>query len=325
MPAPSSYSRRVTNMLADWALLSGDGDRIARDPRFAMMSQVMQDFDRNPGFRSALCADGSPLETCERISQSPQSPAFSVEPLVSEAAGNSTTLDALCSALTCISSDEAVHNVRQRILPTESQVDAYWIGVDFAQKQGVRIYCHLKPNASSGALSLVDSPLSGLARTVISRLSESGALRLIAWNFSTKAAGTKLAFSHPLDLQTLERIAGECGIPALYLSHYMRSVAGSPQVWRRTRGGVALAIDHAGQPAAITVYHYAAPHFHDDGDLRDLVLRLSDRFQWNVDTYRSTSKLLDRHGVRVRNLLGFTVTIRGEASLRIYGRSGIYK
>src|SRR6185437_3749529 len=137
-----TYSQRVTQLFGDWALLAGQSSRIAQDPRMAMLSRILQHFDGKGRVRSGLCADGSPVEFCERISVLPQSPAITVEP--PEWEGRSK-LSALCRTVREIAPRQDVDALRRRLKRYEDRVKTYWIGADFGQPNGIRIYCHLHP------------------------------------------------------------------------------------------------------------------------------------------------------------------------------------
>ena len=315
----ATYSQRVTQLLGDWALLAGQHIRIARDPRMAMLSRILPRFDGKPPARSRLCADGSPVEFCERIGVLPQSPAITVEPPAWEGISK---LGALCRTVREIAPPQDVDVLRRKLKRYEDRVKTYWIGADFGQPNGVRIYCHLKPDTRSAPPALPGVRLSSALRRVVSGLAQSGTLRLAASSFQAADKGAKLAFQHPLAAANLEALAGECGVPYAALRDYMRLLDPHRGGWRKSRCGLAVAVDADGDAAGLTVYHYAAPYFRDDQQLREFALRLAERFVWNTKTYRASSRLLDRPGERVRSLIGFTVATNGGCAMRLYGRTG---
>jgi hypothetical protein len=321
MQPACSYSERVTQLLGDWALLAGQNGSIARDPRMTMLSEVLPSFDQQGPLRSALCADGSPVEFCERISALPQSPAVTVEPPQRE---GQSKLNALCRTLRGIGPQAAIDRLRRRLKRHEDRIQTYWIGVDFAQSRGARVYCHLHANAGAEAGSLAGVRLSAKLRRVASGLAENGALRLVASSFEARGKGAKLAFQHPLAPESLEALAAECYVPYGALSEYMAALDPHRGGWRQSRCGVALTVGGSGEVSSLTVYHYTAPYFRDDEQLRAFALRLAGRFHWNTHTYRGSSRLLDRPGERVRSLIGFTAAADGETSLRLYGGTGAY-
>ncbi len=145
---------------------------------------------------------------------------------------------------------------------------------------------------------------------------------MAAWSIPAFSAGPKVAFQHPLEQGPLEALAGQCGVPYEPLRTYMHLLDPRRGGWRMTRCGLALACDAQGNPSGLTVYHYAAPYFRDDEQLRTFALRLAEKFGWNTNTYRASSRLLDRPAERVRSLIGFTVAANGTTSMRLYGHAG---
>jgi hypothetical protein len=319
----ATYVERVQRLLGDWALLTGESEAISEDPRMRMVSRNLQYYDDSrSAAKSALCADGSPLEFCERISRRPQAVAFTLEPL-RPATNQSWSLASLCRLLQTIAPVEEVQLLGQRLSRYARSIRSLWLGADFAQSTGVRIYCHLTSEASiESAFCVAGLAPSSPVRQTIFDIFNSTRLRVVGLNFGGLAKGIKLAFSHPLDSEGMERIAGRWRVPGGLLRDYMSVVSRARGGWRKGRCGVGVALDEAGAVQGLTIYHYAAPYFLNDQELRSFVLRLADRFSWDTTVYRSASRLLDREGVRVRTLIGFTVSVTGERSLRLYGQSG---
>jgi hypothetical protein len=326
MCSSATYSERVSQLLSDWALLAGDKRQIDGDPRAAMLFRSLKTRAGSPCFKSRLCADGSPVEFCERISVKPQFPALTMEPaaMTEGATEGAAAIDKLCRALESLATEAELLCLKRQLSRLNNYVDAYWIGVDFAQAAGMRLYCHLRrAQGLPDAKSLACRPFSPAADRAIRMLKESGTLRMVAFDVGTAAAGVKLAFEHEATPAAIEEIAGACGVPFDPLCEYISALdsrGGSRP--SRERRGLAIAIDGAGNAAGLTLYHYAAPHFRDDEELRAFVLGLAGRFRWTTDTYRAASRLLDRQGERVRSLVGFTAPAVGSPSLRLYGRTG---
>ncbi len=331
MLASHSYPQRIEQLLGDWALLAGHGETFSEDSRMNMLTQNLEQFAGQAQAKSCLCADGSPVEICERISAQPQAVAFTMEPLPVRT-DEEPHLSCLCRLLGNIAPEGKMQLLRSRIGRYASGLSHLWLGTDFA-RPGVRIYCHFTPVTAGEIMGQLQSgnpiaiaqiePEISVRRSIV-EIQKHGALRMIGLNFDGIIGGAKLAFAHPLEVTSMERLAGACSIPFNPLQDYMRLLSPSQGGWRSTRCGLALTLNHAGYTQSLTVYHYAASYFLDDLKLRSFVLRIAEYFLWDTQVYRGVSRLLDREGERMRSLIGFTVSASGETSLRLYGQTGAF-
>jgi hypothetical protein len=297
-----------------------------------MVFEQLEEIGSRPGYKAALCADGSPLEFCERISAQPQAVALTLEPPWT-GWDQGCSLASLRHLLQSIAPEEDVTRLCERVGSHAKEIRTLWVGADFAQRRGVRLYFHLSRDASAQVangvragerLRLAELDLPDSSRKVLIEIMQRGTLRCIGVNFNGESHGVKLAFAHPLDRDSVEHIADRCGVSKDLLREYMHSISPTCGGWRTSRCGLALTLSETGQVLGVTVYHYTAPYFRHDQELRRFVLRLAERFVWNTEAYRYTSRLLDREGVRMRTLLGFTAPVTGSPSLRLYGQSAAH-
>ena len=360
-PADVPYAERIGRVLSDWALLAGQGSTFAEDPRTRWLREELERPASEPARvdRGHLCADRSPVEFCERINAQPQRVAFTFEPGPPAEDGDPAAgplcrwpgpvaggMEAELAAWRRQPGGKA-EGRRQKAegsaerktgflarKPLSTQAGhrstgshAAWIGVDYAHPVGIRVYVSLRGEPSSGRTPDQEPGLAGLplqdgARRALEELHRRGRLRVVGIDCGGERKRTKLAFAHPVDPAALEALATHAGIPAAPTRAYLRMLSPSGAGWRQRRCGIGIAIDATGGVLGYTVYHYTAPYFRDDEELRSFVLRLAGHFSWDTTVYRPASRLLDVAGKRVRTLLGFTIAETGETSLRLYGRSG---
>jgi hypothetical protein len=323
-----SYAEHVTEVFEQWSLLTNDSAH-ALDPRAVLLKSVLTcrrgDHDCHSAER--LCADGSPVEFCERLARTPQRPAYTLD-LGPNNGSSGERLEFAFSLLKQVVNPDAVSELWHRLADHISYVRAVWIGVDCETSGGVRLYLELaRKIASTAAAVTFAAELAGMriderGTLAINDIAARGTLRLVGIDLGRPSAGLKLAFALPLSDSLLVEHARRFDFEPQLFSTYVHCVASKYRLWRQARCGLGIRFDSSGKTRALTLYHYAAPYFRDDDELRSRVFTLAAVFGWSTATYRATSRLLDFIGVRVRNLLGFTVKDDGITSLRIYGCSG---
>lgn len=302
---------RIDDVLAQCSILGSAAGCAVADRTAALVATVMR--DRMPAAdatsRTRLCADGSPVELCERLAATPQPLGFTLD------AGTTGAFALISSAL------------RERFRRDASVVRTVWVGIDGEPSSSIRLYADLQRGtmrAADASVRIGNLEPDARAATVLAEIERAGALRVVGVDAGPAVAGgVKLAFATALDAHGLFDIARSCDVHDACFATYLRALQPVDRTWRQVRCGIGIALARTGQIAALTLYHYTAPYFRDDAALRASALALAERFGWDASVYRPMSRLLDDPaGSRVRALAGFTVRADGVCSLRMYGRSG---
>jgi hypothetical protein len=327
--APGSYAMRLSDVLEHWCLLCGDASP-ARGTvtllRAAFAGRAGTEDRRSP---ARLCADGSPLEFCERLSDTPQRPACTVDfgPPASK------PLARLRTAFAWLEAGSAARTLAQRRFAASCAdlVRAVYIGLEGNALEAVRLYIdiardderHDGRTSVELAQAAVQHPLASRTLSALEFIARIGRLRLCGIDLGAPAGGVKLAFALPLDEAALSRCADTCDVDMAPIRTYLRALDRTGSAWRQVRSGLGVAVDCAGRIEALTLYTYAAPYFRSDAALRETALAMASTFRWDAAGYRGASRLLDDPaGTRVRGLIGFTARRDGRTGLRMYGRSG---
>ena len=327
-PSSSSpYRDHVRQVIEHWALLAGVAHAVRADARMSLVDRQLARLATGDAL-SALCADGSPVEFCERIGPRPQAPALTVAGF--DDAGGGADFDRLQSLVRPVLGADGTEALRRRVGALATSPKHLWLGIDFAQPTTMRLYCKPAPKtvaAITADLAVTDAsrlfgPGASSTRAVLAELVARGRNLVVGFDFAGSRSGSKLAVAHPLERSVLARVAAVAGVALDPLAAWLEALRpGRP--WPTRRCGLGLAIDPSGRVTALTAYVYAAPFFRGDDELRSFVLRLAARFGWNTGTYRHASRLLDHRRERRRHLIGFTTSLDGSTSLRTYAQTGI--
>lgn len=319
------YAVRISELVGDLCRLTG------MPPRTASLLEAIAGSAAAVQLRlpPRLCADGSPVEICERLGRTPVGPAITCELGVSQALASASAIafpgahviraiDATAGAL--------IRNGKQESMP-------FWIGVhcDVGGAMRTKLYYSFDGRHQSDAttrcsraLLLAGFPVTTRLQDILRLFEERGYLRMVAFSVDEAGAGGVKVYARirRADGALVDRLARLSGVPFEPFDCYVRRVLRRARDWFDGRAGLGVGVGTDGTVRSIALYHYAAGYFGNDDALRERLLSVAGEFEWDAYAYRASTRLIDSGSAsRARCLLGFGASQTG-SEMHAYAQTG---
>lgn len=329
-----NYLKRVRELIENLQLLSDE--RLPASSAFELFTRNLCHLPPPSEWRaySKLCADGSPLELVETISQVPHRIAFNCDPGPYEpepkkraALGEQIALEAMNTLPAC-----AAH-VRELCTMFAARLGVNWRlwlgaepGADAEAKY--KVYWNFdrfaRANPFTLAFQCLGIEVPAPTRELMQCLQEHGYPKMLGLSVSRDGSSSLKLYYRFQRLHTviLRRVAALAKLSPEPFVRYVRHLLRQQEDWRDSRAGMGITLSN-GAPGGLALYHYPHGYFADDEDLRKRVLGAASDFKWDVSWYRMSSQLISAaQDTRLRSLLGFGVMPDGTTNLNLYARTG---
>jgi hypothetical protein len=352
-----SYRLRLLATVQDWHLLAGGTpqtwtEQVREVERlFAPLGNGVEPSQWRE--YSKLCSDGSPVEWCERLSEEDthHGPAYTIDP-APYTKDEELKLPLCRQTMEMLLAQEGLDislpgdlirilngEFMDQPIPAEANkgVASLWMGVEHRPdrpKRLIKLYFNLnwrhmpEPwEQLSFALTRLGCPPDSLTEWMIRPLGMQGYPKMLAIALSADARNAaKLYYRmHQMDKNRLFQIIEGAAWSRKPFENYLKHVLKSGEFWSDGNTGIGLGLRGEAGLTSLSLFHYAAPYFQNDTDLRHRILSTASEFSWKTEGFRLSSRLLeapDEQHHRLRNLLGFSVHANGRTGLRIYSRTG---
>jgi hypothetical protein len=310
----SEYFQRIGALAESYRLLAGIEPSWSADlSRLSACHRTLPPYDRWRDY-SRLCVDGAPVELVETLRQGAGALSINCDggPYGASAA------ERLDQAVGLAASQwPEIQSLRRILFPPHvaAQPFSLWLGFS---AEGTKLYWNLAwretPDAwrrALAALELLNCRPDAEAESLLRDVARQGYLKMLALDRRNRGVSAKIYY----------RLTQPPDRPEF--AAYRRRLLGITSDWSDPNTGIAVQLGSTGELQGVALYHYCAPYFRDDGELRRRVIAQASAFGWQTDVYRLTSRLIDEraHGP-LRRLAAFSCAVTGVTQLHLYATTG---